>query len=74
MTNALETKVEQLTRKLEQMELKGSHEVKSVVKVEEVCAICEMAGHSTGECFNIPALKNVLNGMSPEEMSAIQRY
>ncbi|KAI8542868.1 hypothetical protein RHMOL_Rhmol08G0173500 [Rhododendron molle] len=56
------------------MELKGAHEVKSVIKVEEICAICEMAGHSTSECFNIPALKNVLNSMSPKEVSAIQRF
>ena len=48
-----------LTR-IEAMELRNVQEVKSV-KTEEICNICEIIGHSTVECPNIPLCKEMLH-------------
>ncbi|XP_058189212.1 uncharacterized protein LOC131306802 [Rhododendron vialii] len=72
--NALESKIDQLARKMEKMELKGAQEVKVVSKVEEVRIICEVSGHSTNECPNIPAFKNAFNRIAPKEVNTVSQH
>ncbi|KAG5526438.1 hypothetical protein RHGRI_032642 [Rhododendron griersonianum] len=58
----LSQKVAHLTRKLEKLELTKAKEVAVIAKVDEMCHICDMLGHSTNECPTIPAFKEVLHG------------
>jgi hypothetical protein len=56
----IKAKVANLARKIEAMELREVKEVKTV-KNEESCGICEIMGHPTSECPNIPILKEALH-------------
>ncbi|KAG5531734.1 hypothetical protein RHGRI_026377 [Rhododendron griersonianum] len=58
----LSQKVAHLTCKLEKLELTKAKEVAVIAKVDEMCHICDMLGHSTNECPTIPAFKEVLHG------------
>ena len=56
----LNARLASLTRKVEAMELKKVKEIKSVQE-EEVCSNCELLGHSTNECPNLPVQANFMN-------------
>ncbi|KAI8530053.1 hypothetical protein RHMOL_Rhmol11G0024800 [Rhododendron molle] len=72
---AIETKMEQLAKKLERLELKGEKETMAINHVVEVCVICETMGHTTDNCQKIPAFKNVLSAFASEEVNALnQRF
>ena len=56
----LSARIASLARKIEAMEFKKVNEIRTVQN-EEVCGICEIVGHSTNECPNIPMFKEVIH-------------
>ncbi|KAJ4717067.1 Retrovirus-related Pol polyprotein [Melia azedarach] len=56
----LSARVANLTRKIEAMELRKVKEVKSVLN-DEVCGICEIMGHCTQDCPNVPIFKEMFH-------------
>ncbi|KAJ4723144.1 Integrase [Melia azedarach] len=56
----LSARVANLTRKIEAMELRKVKEVKSVLN-NEVCGICEIMGHCTQDCPNVPIFKEMFH-------------
>lgn len=58
----LQTKYDQLSRKLESLEIKKIHEVSTSSGSEEKCVICDRSGHATAGCPTLPAFKEVLQG------------
>ncbi|KAJ4717036.1 DNA-directed DNA polymerase [Melia azedarach] len=56
----LSARVANLTRKIEAMELRKVKEVKSVLN-DEVCGICEIMGHCTQDCPNVPIFKKMFH-------------
>ena len=56
----LRIKMSTLSQKLEALEMKKVHQVDVVPPTEQVCGICALTGHPTGECPTIPAFKEVL--------------
>ncbi|XVF72157.1 hypothetical protein PTKIN_Ptkin15bG0096600 [Pterospermum kingtungense] len=56
----LNARVASLTRKIEAMEMKKEKEIKSVQN-DEICGICDIVGHSTNICPNIPVFKEVFH-------------
>ncbi|XP_058217523.1 uncharacterized protein LOC131328620 [Rhododendron vialii] len=75
--NGLETRLDELSLKLDRMKLdskeaKEAKEVKEVRQVEEVCVICETTAHSTDNCHTIPTLRQYYNQL-PEEVCALNQ-
>lgn len=58
--NDLSARIPSLTRKVEAIEFKKVNEIRTMQN-EEVYSICEILGHSTQECSNIPVFKKVLH-------------
>ncbi|KAJ4723222.1 Integrase [Melia azedarach] len=56
----LSARVANLTRKIEAMELRKVKEVKSVLN-DKVCGICEVMGHCTQDCPNVPIFKEMFH-------------
>jgi hypothetical protein len=56
----LRAKMSTLSRKLEALEMKKVHQVDVALPTEQLCGICALTGHPTGECPTIPAFKEVL--------------
>ena len=59
--NDVNTKIANLTRKVEAMELSKANVGKAPVIEESICEICESNAHLTKECPTIPAFKEVLH-------------
>ena len=55
----MQLKISQLTKKIEQLELKKVNEVS--INQEECCGLCDMIDHTTNQCSNIPSCKGMLN-------------
>jgi len=71
----LHHRVDELTRKLESMQVKQVNAHVAAVKVEDVCSICEYAGHPSSECPTLPALKEIYNNVHQHaDVNAIQRH
>ncbi|XP_058211404.1 uncharacterized protein LOC131323568 [Rhododendron vialii] len=73
--NELAHKVAQLSRQIETLQLNKVAGVASVAKAEDICVLCEVAGHATGDCQMLPAVKDILQGTGPSEVNAVnQRF
>ncbi|XP_058222963.1 uncharacterized protein LOC131332682 [Rhododendron vialii] len=73
--NELAHKVAQLSRQIETLQLNKVAGVASVAKAEEFCVLCEIAGHATGDCQMLPAVKDILQGTGQAEVNAVnQRF
>ncbi|XVF47618.1 hypothetical protein PTKIN_Ptkin03bG0124400 [Pterospermum kingtungense] len=65
----LNARVASLTRKIEAMKMKKEKEIKSVQN-DEICGICDVVGHSTNICPNIPVFKEVFH----EQVNVMNNY
>ncbi|XP_058217607.1 uncharacterized protein LOC131328718 [Rhododendron vialii] len=73
--NELAHKVAQLSRQIETLQLNKVAGMASVAKAEEICVLCEIAGHATGDCQMLPAVKDILQGTGQAEVNAVnQRF
>ncbi|GFY96811.1 hypothetical protein Acr_11g0011170 [Actinidia rufa] len=71
--NDLQTKYDQLSRKLESLEIKKIHEVSTSSRNDEKCIICERSGHLTSECPTVLAFKEVLQGGDQVSVNAMSQ-
>ncbi|XP_058216884.1 uncharacterized protein LOC131327767 [Rhododendron vialii] len=73
--NELAHKVAQLSRQIETLQLNKVAGMASVAKAEEICVLCEIAGHATGDCQMLLAVKDILKGTGQAEVNAVnQRF
>ncbi|XP_058185855.1 uncharacterized protein LOC131303083 [Rhododendron vialii] len=66
-------KVTQLFHQIKTLQLHKVTGAAFVAKVEEICVLCEIAGHATGDCQMLPAVMDIFQGTGRTEFNAVNQ-